>query len=67
MLSTYEAPLALVHSDPQPSDAVALARAQAALAALKQAAGDQYKSPEIVSFPITAHTVVDVMAVTGNF
>lgn len=63
MLSTHEAPPALAHPDLQPSDAVA----QAALAALKQASGDQYKSPEIVSFPISAHTVIDVMAVTGNF
>ncbi|WP_448950585.1 hypothetical protein [Labrys neptuniae] len=43
------------------------AAAEAAPAALKPACGDHYRAPEIISFPISGPTVLDAMAVTGNF
>lgn len=45
----------------------ATAEVTAALEALKQATGGEYKAPEIVSFPVVGPTVSDAMAVTGNF
>ncbi|PRH85475.1 hypothetical protein C5L14_21025 [Labrys okinawensis] len=41
--------------------------AQDLLAALKQVCADHYQSPAVVSFPINGATVLDAMAVTGNF
>jgi hypothetical protein len=67
MLSTSEALLVPVWPDLSSSKTAELTSTELMLVALKQAYGDHYKAPEIVTFPISGATVLDAMAVTGNF